>query len=405
MSNGFNIRNQNYFSFSDLTSNLKLIDLIAFGYQPNKTNSGAHSIAIGTSTGLFNQGTFGLAIGFQAAQSDQGSNAIALGTASARSDQGSNAIAIGENAGQNQQKPFGIALGTAAGQDNQGTSSIAIGSGAGYSNQAANAVAIGNAAGQNNQAINAVAIGNVAGQNNQGSFAIAIGAQAGQTNQNANSIILNASGNTLNSSSSGLFVHPIRSEKSNKLLTYNTNTFEIGKKTSFFQTGVFKYSIRNTDHGAWMICNGRALNVNNYPELFALIGYSFGGTGNTFNIPDSRNKVAGVLGQGIGLTNRTLGQNVGSETYTLNTSEIPNHGHLMTDLGHSHTYQTPNSNDELVTWGGLGIPQVSANDARVTDTTTSSTTGITIGNTGGGLAHNIMQPTLFIGNLFILVDY
>jgi hypothetical protein len=34
-------------------------------------------------------------------------------------------------------------------------------------------------------------------------------------------------------------------------------------------------------------------------------------------------------------------------------------------------------------------------------TTGSSVTGITINNTGGGGAHNIMQPTIFIGNVFI----
>lgn len=38
----------------------------------------------------------------------------------------------------------------------------------------------------------------------------------------------------------------------------------------------------------WMLCDGRALEVSNYPELFAVLGYLYGGHGEIFNIPDYR---------------------------------------------------------------------------------------------------------------------
>jgi microcystin-dependent protein len=38
----------------------------------------------------------------------------------------------------------------------------------------------------------------------------------------------------------------------------------------------------------WMLCDGRALDVGQYPELFAALGYLYGGAVDTFNIPDYR---------------------------------------------------------------------------------------------------------------------
>jgi microcystin-dependent protein len=38
----------------------------------------------------------------------------------------------------------------------------------------------------------------------------------------------------------------------------------------------------------WMLCDGRTLIAQKYPELFAALGYQYGGSHNTFNIPDYR---------------------------------------------------------------------------------------------------------------------
>lgn len=40
-------------------------------------------------------------------------------------------------------------------------------------------------------------------------------------------------------------------------------------------------------HG-WMLCDGRALAVASYPELFAVLGHLYGGQGEQFHIPDYR---------------------------------------------------------------------------------------------------------------------
>jgi microcystin-dependent protein len=417
----FNVRNQNQFSFSDLTSNLKLMDVIELGYQPHKTNSGAYSIAIGSQTGTTNQGTYGIAIGYQAGQFNQGSNAIA----------------IGEQAGQNNQKPFSIAIGTTAGQTNQEmvveqdiidplmitirdlsgyndiiepdivvntqeTKSIALGFNAGYTGQSENSIAIGYQAGQYNQGTNAIAIGYQAGQYNQETNAIAIGYQAGQTNQHSNSIILNASGNALNSTTNGLFIRTLNTGVSNQILSYNPSTFEITTQPNLLQIGVFKFSVRTSDHLGWLLCDGRLLNINEHPLLFAIMGYSFGGSGDFFQLPDPQSRMVGAIGQGPGLTNRTLGEKAGSETHTLTIDELPTHNHTLTDPGHTHTYTGPEGEEgiEFDPTQGLFAVLRTYQDTQ----TNSSITGITINNTGGGQPYDIMQPILFIGNLFVYAD-
>jgi microcystin-dependent protein len=446
MSSGFNIRNNNQFSFSDLTANLKFIDTIELGYQPDKTNSGAHSIAIGTETGINNQGTFGIAIGLQAAQYNQGVKAISIGVRAGQNNEelgqnnlpeqetiedqlikiindfnnklyntyipveskqndisSSNMISIGEQAGQNQQKSFAIAIGNAAGQNNQGSNAIAIGTNAGFTNQGSNAIALGTATGQNNQGANNIAIGNAAGQNNQGSNAIAIGTNAGVNNQHANSIILNASGDLLNTNTSGLFIKPINIDNSNQVLSYNSNTSEITIEPNPIQIGTFKYSVRTSDHtGGWLLCDGRTLSINQYPLLFSVMGYNFGGSGNFFQLPDARSRLAGVIGQGIGLSNRTIGEKVGSENLVLTIDQIPNHSHTIIDTGHTHTFTNPTerqNNDVFIE-----SPFPAASSSFYNFNTTTSTTGITINNAGGGLGYDIMQPILYIGSLFVYAD-
>lgn len=36
----------------------------------------------------------------------------------------------------------------------------------------------------------------------------------------------------------------------------------------------------------WMVCNGRSLSVESYPELFAALAYQYGGADGLFNIPN-----------------------------------------------------------------------------------------------------------------------
>jgi microcystin-dependent protein len=156
----------------------------------------------------------------------------------------------------------------------------------------------------------------------------------------------------------------------------------------------------------WFDCDGRILNLNIYSNLFNAIRYTYGGSDSSFNIPDTRGRSCIGLGNGAGLTNRTLGMSGGSETHTLITGEMPIHSHTgTTDSIGAHTH-TSNA-----TGGTLGLAFSDGNNtvtsADVTngelnvwttpralsiDSAGSHNHTFTTNNTGSGTAHNNMQP-------------
>mgnify|MGYP003342440176 CR=1 FL=1 len=50
-------------------------------------------------------------------------------------------------------------------------------------------------------------------------------------------------------------------------------------------TGDIKMSFVGYDHIGWLKCDGRTLSTKDFNLLFQVIGYTFGGSGNTFNLP------------------------------------------------------------------------------------------------------------------------
>lgn len=102
------------------------------------------------------------------------------------------------------------------------------------------------------------------------------------------------------------------------------------------------YPVAAAPNSKWLACEGQSLSTATYPALFAKIGYNFGGSGASFNLPDLRKQfIAGydaivtnynVIGQGAGLNSVTL---------TANQSGLRSHNHTATFTGntlgaHSH---------------------------------------------------------------------
>jgi microcystin-dependent protein len=92
----------------------------------------------------------------------------------------------------------------------------------------------------------------------------------------------------------------------------------------------------------WIWCDGSPLLVAQYPDLFAVIGYTFGGAGATFNVPDLRARVTVGAGPGAGLSNRAVGATGGAETVLLNAAQTGPHTHAMaivsSGASQSHTH-------------------------------------------------------------------
>lgn len=166
-------------------------------------------------------------------------------------------------------------------------------------------------------------------------------------------------------------------------------------------TGDMKMSFVGYDHIGWMKCDGRSLSVSQYNLLFQVLGYQFGGSGASFNLPNPSGGVVGVVGQRTGSVSTTLhpaGQDVGEEKHQLTIPELAAHTHGVTDPGHAHSYV--NQQNDQNTDNAFGT-ETAADQLDLNQTTGTSTTGISIQSTGGNVAHNTMQPTLFMGNMFV----
>jgi len=81
----------------------------------------------------------------------------------------------------------------------------------------------------------------------------------------------------------------------------------------------------------WAPCDGRLLSIAQNSALFALLGVTYGGDGqSTFALPDLRGRFPTSMGQGPGLTPITLGEKSGVESVTLLSTQMPAHTHIAT---------------------------------------------------------------------------
>jgi microcystin-dependent protein len=81
----------------------------------------------------------------------------------------------------------------------------------------------------------------------------------------------------------------------------------------------------------WAICQGQIMSIAQNTALFALLGTTYGGNGQTtFALPDYRGRSPFGVGQGPGLPDLQLGEVSGSESTTLINSNLPAHNHIIT---------------------------------------------------------------------------
>jgi microcystin-dependent protein len=167
-----------------------------------------------------------------------------------------------------------------------------------------------------------------------------------------------------------------------------------------------------TPNSAFVFPYGQAVSRTTYATSFALMGTTHGaGDGlTTFNLPDKRGRASvgkddmggssanRLTNQSGGLNGDALGATGGAETHTLSQTEIAAHQHTGTtgtvSSFHSHTETTPSLGIQGVA-GGSGYFMVSGISSVATGNESNNHTHpFTSDATGGGGAHNNVQPSI-----------
>lgn len=215
--------------------------------------------------------------------------------------------------------------------------------------------------------------------------------------------------------------------------------------------GDTKTSMVRADHLGWMLCDGRSLSQMEYRNLFAVLGTDFGSAGpGLFSLPNAQGRVMGLINQATenapavtDLSGWSDGDVSGEQTHTLTIAEIPAHNHDISggDLNVSDGVDPSGNGRTSAELTGITLdPSGQHNHGGATGAGGWGTTAVNVNNlttqldvadnagnhihsisfdglhshtvidprhrhqiasNGGSLPHNNMQPTLFLGNLFI----
>ena len=137
----------------------------------------------------------------------------------------------------------------------------------------------------------------------------------------------------------------------------------------------------------WALCDGQLLPISQNQALFALLGTTYGGDGQTtFALPDLRGRMPLHEGTGPGLTPRTLGESGGAEQVTLTLSQIPAHTHVATVSADSTVGATDQPKGALPARNASATPQYG------TQANVQMGNAVQVASAGGGQAHSIMSP-------------
>lgn len=157
----------------------------------------------------------------------------------------------------------------------------------------------------------------------------------------------------------------------------STSTVNAGPQaTELDPVGSGKLWFSDTPPEGWLLCQGQEISRTNYSELFAILGttYGVGDNATTFNLPDLRGRVP--VGKSTDAEFNSLGKKFGTKTHTLTIAQMPTH---------SHPQQVT-----APTQAGPGVRVDYVRDA----SSVAYTQGISTLNTGGGGAHNNIQPSI-----------
>ncbi|MDQ3933343.1 MAG: tail fiber protein [Actinomycetota bacterium] len=130
----------------------------------------------------------------------------------------------------------------------------------------------------------------------------------------------------------------------------------------------------------WAFCNGQVMPINQNQALFALLGTTYGGNGQTtFGLPDLRDSAPIHVGNG-----HILGEKAGTTAVTITQQTMPQHIHFV------NASSSNQGGSQSPAGRFLGAVTNMYHDF----TTPQSINPATLGNVGGSQAHTNQQPLL-----------
>jgi len=152
----------------------------------------------------------------------------------------------------------------------------------------------------------------------------------------------------------------------------------------------------------WALCNGQLLPINQNQAMFALLGTTYGGNGQTnFALPNLRGRAPIHMGAG-----HIMGEAGGQTAHTVTMSELPAHVHDIQKSPNGLVTAKANSGAvaNKTTPEGNYFAANAAETKRFSNRSDASLgNGVpTFSNTGGSQPHNNMQPYLVLNYIIAL---
>lgn len=220
-------------------------------------------------------------------------------------------------------------------------------------------------------------------------------------------LIPHGGANNIGISSGGAGGIQITTNVPNETVLYNTSG------AAFNPIGMIVDFAGTTAPTGWFLCFGQSLSAAAYPELFAILGTTYGVSGGNVVLPDCRGRVtAGKDNMGGSAANRitaaggnfdgtVLGGVGGQQNKVIANGNLPA-SIPLTDPGHNHVILARNINDigALYVIGGAtgGVFDLGVSGGK-NSLVNTNTTGITINAGGANTALPVLSPIIIFNKI------
>jgi microcystin-dependent protein len=150
----------------------------------------------------------------------------------------------------------------------------------------------------------------------------------------------------------------------------------------------------------WALCQGQLLPISSNTALFSILGTTYGGNGTTnFGLPDLRGRIPMGNGNGAGLSPRVLGEESGTETVTVLSTEMASHNHSAgskNDPGGDSSYTNVPATGLIMSHYVFEPGSEGSAYAATLNPGATTLHPLALTFTGGSLPHQNLQPLLCI---------